>query len=353
MTGTSVDGCDVAVLDFSKPPQESFVGHLELPFPKDLAKRVHRAIEEPLVAKEWSLLSRDLGKFYAEVAVEAQKKWHFSSIAIHGQTVCHLPSEQVSVQLGDPLWLAQALGCPVYYDFRSADLLWGGEGAPLVPLFDRWFLKEELPCLALNIGGVANLSVLGEPFLGYDIGPGNCWLDGLCRLAFKTAYDKDGERAKQGHLLEDLYQELLAWDYFSQDPPKSTGRELFTQAYLVDWLERFDPLDLLATLVELSATLIAREALLQARKIGCDKVYMAGGGVKNSFLLERIQALAPELTWLTFQELGMPIEAREAAAFAYLGWCRDTSQPLDLRSITGSRCEANLLGRVCTPSSYL
>lgn len=258
--------------------------------------------------------------------------------------------------------MAARAGVPVLSDLRSADVAADGQGAPLVPVFDALLLDATAgpPRAALNLGGIANLTVVapGAPALGYDVGPANALLDAADRRFLDRPCDLDGARAAAGRVHAGLLEELLAEPYCAAPPPKSTGKELFHGGYLDDRLTALgEPVpadDVLATLTELTARVVAAEC----DRHGVVEVVAAGGGVRNATLWGRLAALgAGRWRLRTTDELGVPAQFREAYAFALLGWLSWHGLPGAIPSVTGAR-NATVLGswtpsgpaRVATPA---
>ncbi|MBO0873251.1 MAG: anhydro-N-acetylmuramic acid kinase, partial [Pseudonocardia sp.] len=251
-------------------------------------------------------------------------------------------------QLGQPAWIAEATGVPVLSDVRARDIAAGGHGAPLASVFDVLLVGGRAghggARAALNIGGIANVTVLrdGEPPVAFDTGPGNALIDAAVRRATGGAahYDADGARARRGSVDQALLAELLAEPYYAAPPPKSTGKELFHPGYLPA-PQRLGVDDLVATLTELTARTIA-DACARYR---VTEVIASGGGVRNPALMAALRRnLAPaELT--TIDALGMPPEAKEAYLFALLGFLSWHGVPATVPSCTGAR-HPSIVGRL-------
>ncbi|MCL2464859.1 MAG: anhydro-N-acetylmuramic acid kinase, partial [Micrococcales bacterium] len=240
-------------------------------------------------------------------------------VASHGQTLYHWVEDGLTLgtlQVGQPAWIAEAIGCPVVSDFRSADVAAGGQGAPLAGKLDELWLGA-LPgvSVALNIGGLANITVVSDGRVTvWDTGPGNCLIDLAAQQASGEACDRDGALAASGHVDEAALAVLLADPYYKKPPPKSTGREYFD----INYLDRLVPdlaqgAAMVATVTELTARTIADAIPSSAR------VVVSGGGVHNPVLMSRLRALiaAPVMT---SAGLGLPVDAKEACLFALLGF---------------------------------
>ncbi|MCZ7438991.1 anhydro-N-acetylmuramic acid kinase [Micromonospora sp. WMMC241] len=349
MSGTSYDGVDVAAGEFTLDGDTLRLrplGHRELAYPDDLRERIGALLPPAATTIEAVCrLDNRLGEVFAEAAAVGVELAGGAADAVvsHGQTVFHwVDGGRVrgTLQLGAPARVAARVGVPVLHDLRSADVAAGGQGAPLVPAFDALLLDAGAsPRAALNLGGIANLTVVapGAPVLGYDVGPANALLDAAARRFLGRPCDVDGARAAAGRVHGALLSRLLAEPYYAAPPPKSTGKELFHGGYLDAALAAVgEPVaadDVLATLTELTARTVAD---------ACDRhrvteVVAAGGGVRNPTLRARLAALgAGRWRLRTTDELGVPAQAKEAYAFALLGWLSWHGLPGAVPSVTGA-----------------
>ncbi len=303
MSGTSVDGIDVAVVCFPQGEVRScaVLRYEEHPFPAGLALRVKQAMEggssELLCA-----LNVELSEAFAvAIAATVRDDLRPLFIACHGQTIWHSPSTHSTLQLGDAAVLLARAPRSVRFvvnNFRAADMAVGGQGAPLVPFFDNWTFgaeSEEL-CL-LNVGGIANVTLLaaGLPVLGFDTGPGNVVADSLCALLLGMSCDKDGTVSSKGKSIPSVLAEMrrLASPFLTQrDGPRSTGRELFGAQFARQIVAAFPsekPEDLVATAIEFTACTVW-EAVRRAQRRPATLV-VAGGGAHNPTLMRRLQEL--------------------------------------------------------------
>ena len=227
ISGTSADGVDVARVLFPPADSDEKMEILEfgtVPYPPQLKSEVLSAAADDLTLRQTARLQARLSDFFAEVAAKAVERETVALIASHGQTVCHLPESQTTLQLGDGSVIANRTGVVTISDFRTADMALGGQGAPLVPLFDSHLLAHPtLTRIAVNLGGIANITVI-TPEAGsvraWDTGPANCVSDALCRLRGRGEYDPDGENAARGSVEEALLSRLLDMDYFRKSHPK-------------------------------------------------------------------------------------------------------------------------------------
>ena len=349
MSGTSYDGVDVAAAEFTADGDTLRLrplGHRELAYPDDLRAEIGALLPPAATTIEAVCrLDNRLGEVFADAAALGVELAGGAADAVvsPGQTVFHWVEDgrvRGTLQLGAPARVAARVGVPVLHDLRSADVAAGGQGAPLVPAFDALLLDPEAGArAALNLGGIANLTVVapGAPVLGYDVGPANALLDAAARRFLDRPCDVDGARAAAGRVHEALLSRLLAEPYYAAPPPKSTGKELFHGGYLDTALAALgEPVgadDVLATLTELTARTVAD---------ACDRhrvteVVAAGGGVRNPTLRARLAALgAGRWRLRTTDELGVPAQAKEAYAFALLGWLSWHGLPGAVPSVTGA-----------------
>lgn len=359
MSGTSLDGVDGVLADFSEPAR--ILGHASAPFPDALraellalntsgSDELHRAaLAGNALAQVYAQVVRDL---LARCGVPASQ---VAAIGAHGQTVRHRPQEfdgtGYTLQLNQPALLAELTGIPVVADFRSRDVAAGGQGAPLAPFFHRaWFGRPGQALGLLNVGGIANLTVLRADGtqLGFDCGPGNALMDGWCARHLGAAYDDRGAWAASGTPCQPLLAALRAEPYFKRLPPKSTGRDLFHLAWLEGHLQAFPglpPADVQATLAELTASAAADDVRRHAPDIR--QLMVCGGGALNDHLMTRLAALLaaplPGIAVVGTQHAGLPPLQVEAAAFAWLARKTLTGEKLPLESTTGAR-GARVLG---------
>ncbi|HEX5032547.1 MAG TPA: anhydro-N-acetylmuramic acid kinase [Candidatus Eisenbacteria bacterium] len=369
MSGTSSDGADAAVVEIDRGGARrhtKLLAFASRPYGDELRHRV-------LGAQEGTLPLRELFRVHvevAEVATAAAREALAQApagpppevVGYHGQTVFHDPhgersGKRVTVQIGEPALLAAALGVTIVSNFRMADLLAGGEGAPLVPLFDYHQLASDTRDRVLvNLGGIANLTRLraGAPLdetLAFDCGPGNMLLDGIVG-AFGPAgsrYDAGGALAKPGHVAEQLLRYFLSEPFFERTPPKSAGREEFGAGYLSRFIARTDGLSLadrLRTACALTAAAVAR-GIEQSGPRPPDELFVSGGGARNATLVEEIEART-RIPVASTDTLGVPSNAKEAMAFAFLAFESLRGRPGNVPSATGAK-KAVVLGSFTPP----
>ena len=251
-------------------------------------------------------------------------------IASHGQTIYHIPEDtknyhKSTLQIGEPALIDYQTNCQVVANFRAMDMAAQGQGAPLVPYADYLLYRDDhLDRILLNIGGISNITYLKKGCLemdvfAFDTGPGNMLIDEAMRHFYNLEYDRDGKHARNGHLCEELYQELMGMNYIHMAPPKSTGRELFGKQLAHALFERYTlPADdFITTLTYFTADSIAYNIMTFTK--GCDELIVAGGGAFNRTLLERLQMQLPKTHVLTQEDLGYSSNAKEAIAFVILG----------------------------------
>lgn len=369
ISGTSHDGIDVAIVDFSDDADgvSAVIEHTaSIPYSPGLRERLRAALPPAPVGFDVACeLDTRIGQEFGAAAAAALRAHAETGsgpvdlVCSHGQTVFHWIADGRALgtlQLGQPAWIAEATGLPVLSDLRAADVAAGGQGAPLVPILDAILLtgpaEEGRRAGALNLGGIANVTVVasGEEPVAWDIGPANALIDAVVSAAAETpdGFDRDGRLAAEGRIDDALLQQLLAEPYYALPTPKSTGKELFHLDYVRDHLARRGadlPLaDLVATLTELTARTVA-DAIADAR---VDVLLVSGGGVRNPVLLRRIDELLPQVDVRTSDAVGVPADDKEAVAFALIGWASVHGLPGNVPSCTGAS-GGRVLGRL-TPA---
>jgi anhydro-N-acetylmuramic acid kinase len=349
MSGTSADGIDAVLASVTwtaNTPRVELRAHVAVPFTPDQRERVLRAVNGVANVPELAMLHGTLGDLYAEVALGLVKAPGGADvIGLHGQTVAHLPASRVTLQIGDAARVAVRTGVPVVSDLRSADIAAGGEGAPLTPFADHVLFAGGAPRVVLNLGGIANLTLIpdadADHVRGFDTGPGNMVLDTIARTTGQR-FDRDGAGARRGRVIAEALESAMAHPFFARRAPKSAGREEFGGRFALD-LERevrerggsYE--DALATATQLTAQTIA-EALRDETPPGLRwrDVLVGGGGALNPALMDAIgRGLAPIPVRPT-DEVGVPAEAREATAFAILAAYRIRGLPNTLPRCTGA-----------------
>jgi anhydro-N-acetylmuramic acid kinase len=358
MSGTSLDGVDGVLADFSTTPLR-VCAHACAPFAADFrtellalntsgADEIHRAAgaAHALVQAYAAVVAQLL----ATTGVPASD---VRAIGAHGQTVRHQPrafgSTGYTTQINNPALLAELTGIDVVADFRSRDVAAGGQGAPLAPFFHQaQFTRPGKTVGVLNLGGISNLTLLRADgsMTGFDCGPANALMDGWCEQHTGQAYDDGGAWAASGTVQAGLLAHWLAHPYFVQNPPKSTGRDLFNRAWLHEALavhSALAPVDVQATLAELTAQSCAAELLRHGPQAA--ELVVCGGGAFNGYLMQRLAALLPGVAVLSSAERGLPPQQVEGAAFAWLARKAVLREKLALQSTTGAM-GARVLGAV-------
>ncbi|MFG2050707.1 anhydro-N-acetylmuramic acid kinase [Micromonospora sp. NPDC048935] len=359
MSGTSYDGIEAAAAEFDLSGDTLRMrplGRLSHPYPDELRNRIAAALPPaPTTTEAITVLDTGIGQAFAQAGARALAELcdgDADLVVSHGQTMHHWVDGGVvrgTLQLGQPAWIAEATGLPVVADLRTRDVAAGGQGAPLVALFDTLLLRG-LPGVpaALNLGGIANITVVApdaDP-LAYDTGPANALLDAAARhfSGGTEEYDRDGRGAAAGQVDQVLLRRLLDEPYYRQPGPKSTGKELFHLPYLLAALADAptpEPNDVLATLTRLTAVTVAAAC----RDHGVTRLVVSGGGAHNPTLLRMIAEELPGVDLSSSDDLGVASDAKEALAFALLGYLSVHGLPGTLPSGTGAR-HASVLGSI-------
>jgi len=352
MSGTSLDGVDavLAVLSGGKP---KLIAHAHLAFDAALkhellALNVPGANEIERAALAGNQLARRYAAAVAAVLASSKNTAaEVRAIGCHGQTIRHRPERGYTTQIGNAALLAELTGIRVVADFRSRDVAAGGQGAPLAPAFHAAvFADASEDRVVLNLGGIANLTFLPRhgDVIGFDSGPGNCLLDLWAARHLGTPHDAQGGWAAAGRAIPQLLERMLQDPYFSAQPPKSTGRDLFNE----DWLKKMlrggeDPQAVQATLLELTARSLANA--IARHCAGARRLIACGGGTNNDALMRRLADLAAPAALETSERHGIAPQLVEAAAFAWLAKQALDGRPGNLPPVTGARA-ARMLGAI-------
>jgi len=407
MSGTSADGIDVALVEFSPGPKSTrraasrktaagsshpgkaapppvptplqFRGHAELPYPADVRRLVLASMNSPRASvADLARLNFLLGDLYAEAVLSAQKrlKLKVDLVGCHGQTLYHqgrlatFLGRQLAVtwQAGDGSRMAVKLGVPVVSDFRPADMAAGGKGAPLVPFLDYLLYRDlSVGRVMLNLGGIANVTALPtgamlDQVIAYDTGPGNMVIDALTEQLFGEPCDRDGKIAASGRVLEDVVRRFLGESYFRQKPPKTAGREEFGREFAREFLHAcnvwgkqhdtpVEKKDVVATATAFTALSI-RDALrlYVLKKDNFSELIVSGGGTKNPTLMRALSSGVEDLGLevRSSDEFGIPSGAKEAVAFAALAYETWNHRPSNVPSATGAKRPV-VLGKISLP----
>lgn len=353
MSGTSMDGLDAILLDLDADQCQTVATHYT-PYPADIRNTLSALVDnrEQVNLGELGELDVRLGHFYADAVLKLLGKTTLApssikAIGSHGQTILHNPPGTSAgnfphtLQIGDPNIIAYKTQITTIADFRRRDIAAGGQGAPLVPAFHAAFFQNSAENrVVLNIGGIANITVLpvDGSVSGFDTGPGNTLLDQWAKRYLDIEYDAGGRMAAKGKSIAVLLDQVAGDGYFQIPPPKSTGREYFNLAWLEDYLTNFaqySPMDVLATLIELTAGSIVRAIRNYAPETR--RVYICGGGIHNSTLVNRLGYLLQEITLESTAYAGLDPDYVEAAAFAWLAKQTLEGKPGNVPSVTGAR----------------
>lgn len=361
ISGTSLDGLDIAVVQFRDEAYPDTKAAATVKFPPDL----HQQLLSLTVEGENEIVRMGqadfrLGRFIGEQILDLLRAEDIAidqvhAIGSHGQTIRHHPEGDLpfTLQIGNPNVITEVTGIMTVADFRSRDIAAGGEGAPLANVYHRYlFAHPKNDRAVVNVGGMSNITFLRAEdgsTTGFDAGPGNVLLDGWCQARLDSELDYSGNLSARGEVISDLLALCLEDDYFSREPPKSTGREYFNMAWLEQRLAQFQnakPEDVLTTLVYLTADSIA-----QAVKAGgfCPEViWLCGGGRHNTTLLLRLAELCPESEVHPVEHSGMNGDFIEAAAFGYMAKEYLLARPANIPEVTGASGR-RLLGALYLP----
>ncbi len=381
ISGTSADGVDATLVKIvgREPDRVETIAFTTKPYPTEIRETVLRVSHNGDV-ETLCWLNFVLGEIFAEAALEVIKVAGVSAkrvslIGSHGQTVRHLPpkpsssvprpsSRQVgTLQIASPAVIAFRTGIPVVSDFRTKDMAAGGQGAPLVPLVDWLLLRHSRKNrIALNIGGIANLTVLpagarASDVVAFDSGPGNMLIDGAVRhfSGGQESFDRNGEWAKRGKVDKNLLRWLMRHPFLRQPPPKSTGREMFGESFLQRILERskrlgLAPHDVVATLTAFTASSVADaiERFVLPKVGSVDELIVSGGGANNPVLMAMLKERMPQISVHRSDEFGINADAKEAIAFAVLAHRTVMGLAGNLPSATGAKMPV-ILGSITLP----
>jgi anhydro-N-acetylmuramic acid kinase len=353
MSGTSADGTDAAMIAVDPgafaedDPFLRLLGHGHLPYSKDLRDDALAAAADDLKPSALCILQRRLGESHAAAgrALVEQIGVQPDFASLHGQTIQHHPGRGATLQLADPYVLSEALACPVIWDLRRRDMALGGQGAPLVPLTELWLRGRSRPWAALNLGGIANITLWdGERIQAWDLGPAMSLLDLAALRWLGLPFDPEGSHAL-GHPAQDRLEHWMGHSYFRLAPPKSTGREVFGAAWLeaeAPFLETLPLEDRLATLAAFTAEACARELGRWAAPLPSGTpLWLSGGGARHRRLRRELEFRFPE--WQLAEDRAFPPGAREAVSWALLGAASAAGVSGSLPLVTGA-CRGEILG---------
>ncbi len=363
MSGTSLDGISAALVHFADGadgrPHAELRAFVQVPYSREARTRLEAAMQRA-TAQEYCRLNAELGEWLADAALAAMRAAgvpprDVAAVASHGQTLWHEPLHS-TWQIGDAARIAERTGCAVVHDFRTRDVAAGGQGAPLVPIADRLLFAHPTEWRALqNIGGIGNVSVVppagvDAPVLAFDTGPGVVITDGVVRRLFDRPYDADGTIAAKGRILDQALRGYLSLPFLLEAPPKSTGRELFTPAFIDAFIAHCrthgaSDADIVATSVGFTAATIAAQ-YMQFISAPITEVLLSGGGAKHPLLAPALEGAfrwhqartaRPVPMVRAFSDVYFDAEAKEAVAFALLGYLHLTGRAGNIPSATGAR----------------
>lgn len=366
MSGTSLDGIDVALVKIEGQTPNiklELVDFYSEDMDTDIRQRILQ-LSNPNTANliELTSMNLELGYIFSKAVknmlAQSNFKGDIDFIASHGQTIYHnpVPNEKFiksTLQIGDPSPIAYEHNVPVVFNFRMMDIVAGGEGAPLVP-FTEFVLysNSKHTRLLQNIGGIGNVTVLDKDaklndVWAFDTGPGNMMMNAAVEYFYSEPYDKDAMYAKQGKLIDELYNLLISDPYLDIMPPKSTGREYYTKEKVEEICKKYNsPNDVIYTLTKFTAYTIAdsyRKFIFNKHNV--DEIIIGGGGAYNPLLMKLIQSLLPEYKVIKQEELGFSSDAKEAIAFALLGYTTLNNEYNNAPTATGAN-EFVILGQI-------
>lgn len=354
MSGTSMDGIDAALVDI---PSNKLICGIVKKYSDAVTKSLLDVMQAQTVhlaslCQLNTLIGRDFASAVLDLMQEARvNPQQISAIGSHGQTVCHDANATIpyTLQLGCAHTISSLTRIPVVADFRTKDLINGGQGAPFAPLYHQeLFAHNNQTVAVVNIGGISNISFIEphEVTLGWDVGPGNCLMDAWIYKHHGRLYDAHGDWAKQGVVLQDLLKTLLADSFLSLSAPKSIGKEYYSLSWLEQFLKpEYKPVDVQATLLAYTAKTIS-DTLLS--KICAKQLYLCGGGSHNDHLLATLKQFLPEVQVQSCASAGINPDFLEAMMFAWLAAQTMNQNPVDLSAITGST-GSHILGAVYSP----
>lgn len=363
MSGTSLDGIDVAIVDIesvqnTKDNKISLIASQSFALPESIKSQlIHLSLDQNVDINTLGETGVQLAQLFARSIGDLLETQHIDktqiiAIGSHGLTIRHQPNGAFpfSMQITDASLLANLTGIDVVSDFRNMDIAAGGQGAPLVPAFHQALFNQTIDgCIILNLGGIANITVLNpnKDILGYDTGPANTLLDTWCEQHIKNSYDENGQWAASGIVLPGLLEIMLEEPYFAQTYPKSTGKELFNLDWLTTKLELYRAqmgIDLTSAVIppeNIQRTLLQLTVISAAFQIKqflhIHTLFICGGGVHNQFLIEQLKQQLPQHNIQATDDVGINSDALEAMAFAWLAYCRVNLISANSPSVTGAK----------------
>jgi anhydro-N-acetylmuramic acid kinase len=367
MSGTSLDGIDVAIVDIEGRRIRTIAFH-STPYPEPVRKAILGVSTATTTTAQIARLHFRLGQLYARAVQETIRRERVRSgsielVGCHGQTVYHQGDRErflgkpvaATMQIGEASVIAEELGVPVVSDFRTRDMAAGGKGAPLVPYLDYWLFRHaRRGRVALNIGGIANITAIPpgarpDEVLAFDTGPGNMVIDALVTefTRGRQHFDRNGSIAASGKVDRELLDSLLSDSYYRRQPPKTAGREQYGAEFIARLKRARLPLrDLIATTTALTAATIAGGVQLFVTSwMPVSELIASGGGVRNTTLMGYLQAFLPDVRIARSDEFGIDADAKEAVAFAVMAYETFRKRPSNVPSATGAR-RSVVLGKI-------
>ncbi|MBI2786526.1 MAG: anhydro-N-acetylmuramic acid kinase [Legionella longbeachae] len=352
MSGTSMDGIDAALVDMAK---DTLIHGITKKYSDDVKNRIDTLLSgSDLSLASICQLNTLIGKEFAGAVndlLHAVKlaPGDIRAIGSHGQTVCHNTNSSLpyTLQLGCGHTISSLTGITVVADFRTRDLVNGGQGAPFAPLYHQELFRQNNDSVAVvNIGGISNVTFINvhEPIKGWDIGPGNCLMDAWVLKHLGKTYDEDGTWARQGNVIEPLLEVLMSDSFIALSPPKSIGKEYFSLAWLEGYLKNeYKSVDIQKTLLMFTAKTIAKAILNEKNQV--KTVYLCGGGTHNNALVQMLAQFLTVIPVKSIADIGISPDYLEAMMFAWFAAQTINHIPVDLSSITGSKGSA-ILGAI-------
>ena len=364
MSGTSCDSIDAGLCEVFPDLSVKLIKGINYKYPVHIREKIFQIFRNEADVKDICRMNFVIGECFsnaAKVLIEEFGKPDF--ISSHGQTIYHYPFDEKidsintksTLQIGESSVIAQQTGCMTISNFRESDIAQGGQGAPLVCFADeKWFKNRGKNFAIQNIGGISNVTVVSKDFdtFGFDTGLGNIMIDYCCQKFFSKPYDYDGEIAKSGIISESWLECLLQDEYYTLEPPKSTGREYFSNTYIENALKYAPnkPEDIVATVTALTAKSIAQayERFIYPN-VGIHEAVICGGGAYNKTLMSMLRRYLPSYIDLkTCEEYEISNNFKEVMAFALLGYCTYYGIPNNLPCCTGAKRRV-VLGKI-TPA---
>ena len=363
MSGTSIDSIDALMVKIFDDLSFEIIDNYSLSYSPEVREMIFKTVNNKSSVSEVCSLNFLLGRLFAEAVNQllnktTKSKNEIDFISSHGQTVFHIPEEKEfcgvnissTLQLGDISVISQLTGIKTVGDFRTKDMAAGGQGAPLVPFADEILFGKDKNRLIQNIGGISNVTVLtkDKETFAFDNGVGNMLSDYFAQKLFGVPYDEGGEFALKGRVDENWLNYLLSEPYYSKKPPKTTGRELFSNEYAEKIFEKApkDKYDVMATIAELTSCVIYnsyRDFIFKDNKI--DEVVLGGGGAFNKAIVSSLARKLGDIPLKTHLDFNIPDKFKECLAFAYLGYYTFLNKPNNLPSCTGAR-ESVVMGKI-------